>query len=337
LDRRWKIFPTVFCLPRRTDSVDKTGDYCPLLNRISLIVALYALSAPGICEARGSASESEVQTDTSQEHELATPKGITKRRVIFELAQSPTGRRLLRDGQKKWGYSKLSDLEKILRWGEVSRTDAIVTRKYDSAKKREWRERDVTVYLRPIQSFDEIVLDLAHELIHAINDPEWDPYDPNLTQARYIYSAIEGQGGEIDALVSECQVSLELYAQDVRTLAQVKSRSNAVKRCYRYLDSRGHRISRDKVKEDIYRVGEHKSGLLLNLGDEAKLFTALSSDEPTLYSSTGNAPYPLSLAREYRELMSVACENSWRRLQAQGRRPSNDNDSTWTFVQKRCK
>ncbi len=221
------------------------------------------------------------------------------------LTQVPTGQSLVKKAQQLWKLSDLSELLEKFKWGEASRTDTILTRHYNPKTGEEDRDREITIYLRKDQSQFELTLDMAHELVHATSRPGFDPYDPTLTPGKYIYAAIEGEGGEVDAVVTECQTG-----QEMAQLLKVPFR-----RCERYRKDLGrNELDRDRVRRDFYRVGQWKVDLHNKLKDEFELFPYLSADAPTLYSSTGHAPYPLALLREFQEITEMACDNSRSRM-----------------------
>ena len=261
---------------------------------------------------------------------LAAPKGPikapSKTQLLWTIASTHTGRETLRKATLKWKYERIEQIATRIEWAQVSRTDAVVVRKFDPISGAEIRERQVKIYLNQDQPELGMVLDLAHELTHAINDPDWDPYDPKLSRGRYIQAALEGSGGEIEAIENECRVAVALKGKfDAKAIFD---------RCGAYLSS--DQISRDLIKKDIYRIGKWKRPLEKTLGVDLKLFPALSGDAPVLYSSTGNAPYPVALAREYQNLNRIACKNTIRRLQASGRKPAGDYSHVDEFVKQRC-
>ena len=225
------------------------------------------------------------------------------------LLHVPSGRALLERAQKFWKIPRPEDLKSVLRWGIASKTDAVLTRHFDPATGEERRERQVTVYLRESQGLEDTVLDLAHELVHATSRPSWDPYDPQLTAGKYIWAAIEGEGGEVDAVEAECRVGFEL-------LERYGAASLTSRRCRGYLESRTTELSRELIRKDFYRVGKWSSEIREHLGRERSLFPMLSPDVPRLYSSTGHAPYPVALFREFQEITQIACENSRKRAEA---------------------
>lgn len=232
--------------------------------------------------------------------------------VLAILKYSPTGKGLTQKAIRVWKLKNPSALIESFKWGDVSRTDTVLTRHFDPETGREDREREVKVFLKANQSTLDIVLDLAHELIHATARPSFDPYDPGLTAGKYIFSEIEGEGGEVEAVTTECQVGLEL-----------SERMGAVaRRCEAYMsaqsNSRGEvvQINREQVRRDFYKVGDWFGKLNQGLGSEAQLFPLLSTDSPLLYSSTGRSPYPVALLKEFEEITEMACNNTKTRLRS---------------------
>lgn len=254
--------------------------------------------------------------------------------VIQTLKLTPSGRRILESGMRYWKISNSDELSRVVKFGPVSKTDAVLTRQYNPETGAESRSREVTVILKSTQSLLDGVLDLAHELTHATTNPSWDPYDPTLTVGRYIYALLESPGGEVDAVSFECQVASELEAQ-----FQIST-----KRCDRYFktisETSPGSVDRSRIQKDFYRVGRWSTFVKGKLKDETKLFPFLSGLTPELYSATGRAPYPAALVQEYEELNRIACRNAATR-QAQARapasvgasRPANENQ----FMETRCR
>ena len=245
------------------------------------------------------------------------------------LHTSQTGSLLLSRAEKAWSVTGDLRLLSFFELGRVSRTDAVLTRHFNTETGQEKREREITISIRQDQNLQDMVLDMAHELTHATAEPAWDPYDPNLTLGKYIFAALEGPGGEVEAVVSECNVGSELFG--------------AVSRCKRY-NTAENAVNHDEVKKDFYRVGKFKSAVLAQLGTEAALFPDLSSDRPELYSSTGQSPYPVALVEEFKQLNRIACENVKRRIQAKSERspassPSGEGQGSTEIheiLSKRC-
>ncbi|MEN9724067.1 MAG: hypothetical protein RJB38_2053 [Pseudomonadota bacterium] len=269
-------------------------------------------------------------------HAEALPRESSDRlRAVFQiLGRSPSGRELLEAAQDHWKLSSEKELSRFIKWDRSSRTDAVLIRHFNPSSGVEERERQVTVSLKSTQRLEEIVLDLAHELIHATAQPAWDPYDPQLSAAQYVHAAIEGKGGEVEAVVRECQVALEL--------APIL-KSESLGRCEPYIEDEA--VVASLVRQDFYRVGSWHSKLLKEFGKDHERFPLLSAKAPRLYSSTGHSPYPAALLQEFQELTASACENSKNRLKtlsASRRSPSAEGsgqslEKVQDFIERRCR
>jgi hypothetical protein len=256
--------------------------------------------------------------------------------AIEILSRVPSGNALIKKSLHTWNLKSNFDLTQVVKSGPVSRTDAVLTRHFDSDTGKESREREVTVYVNDDQSLVNMILDIAHEMVHATSRPSWDPYDPSLTPGQYILSAIDGEGGEVQAVAMECKVALELS----------KDYQIPTKRCHSYFNSTaGNQIVEiEPIRRDFYRVGQWKAELVKTLGSETSLFPRLSNEAPELYSSTGNAPYPVALLKEYQALTQVACENTRHRYSSAPQRspsnlnrsPASESDSSKLFLERRC-
>ena len=305
-------------------------------RRLRVLTLLSLGLAVGLC----------LEAGVSRKVALAAPTGGVERiRTALEILEHvPSGKLLLQRARRFWGASDVRGLVAAFRWAEVSKTDAVLTRFFDPKSGQETRERKVTIFLKQDQSMENLVLDVAHELVHATSRPAWDPYDPQLTPGKYIHAAIEGDGGEVEAVMAECRVGMELSTQY----------GTSAKRCRHYLSSeqaqlsdanRAQLIERNKVRRDFYRVGKWNEELVAKLGGEAGLFPLLSPENPKLYSSTGHTPYPVALFREFEDITEIACRNSRKRIgtPAPGRKlaavASNGaaDDTSLRFLAERCK
>jgi hypothetical protein len=242
-------------------------------------------------------------------HSPPAALGTVSQRVRIawgRLSELPTGLTLAEGAKKLWKLEYDVDLFKHLKLGVASRTDTVLIRKFSAETGKEEREREVTIFLREGQSDVELLLDLAHELVHATSRPAFDPYDPHLSAGQYIRFAIDGTGGEADAVLAECSVAREM----------AQRWGSQIHRCRNYLsqsDLEGPSelvLSRQSVVKDFYRVGHWIADLRSDLGPEGRLLPFLSADAPRLYSSAAHAPYPVALLQEYEEMTRAACENS---------------------------
>lgn len=265
--------------------------------------------------------------------------------ALVTLNKVPSGAKLLQSALHVWNYDNLADLMNNFRGGDVSRTDTTLTRHFNPKTVQEDRDREVIIFLKLSQSDFEIALDMAHELVHATARPNFDPYDPSLTPGQYIWNAIEGEGGEVDAVFMECTIGMEM--------ANLQKLS--LKRCQSYLSDEYSmqtvskqtvpKMNREKIRREFYRVGKWFSKLTAKLASEVQLFPVLSSDTLSLYSSTGRSPYPVALLNEYIEITDTACENSQKRLHSLTYNASIHTVSAATnsvqhhvqeFLKKRC-
>ncbi len=252
------------------------------------------------------------------------------RATVQILMRSPTGRSLVESAQRFWKLESERELPRFLKWDRASKTDAVLIRHFNPKTGTEEREREVTISLRSAQKIEEVVLDLAHELAHAVSKPVWDPYDAGLTAGDYLFSAIEGRGGEIEAVALECRVALEL-------LPLVDSMD--VSRCGPYVQQ--GRVLTERIREDFYRIGSWYPQLTSRLGGETARFPLLSAKAPRLFSSTGHSPYPVALFEEFEQISAAACENSRSRLKTfVNREPASSSTGqehlVREFLKRRC-
>jgi hypothetical protein len=236
----------------------------------------------------------------------------SRERILTALAlldHSRSGHQLLEKAKQLWHVSSSDSLAEMMTWGTASKTDAVLIRHFDPASGAESRERKVTVYLKKDQSMENLVLDLAHELLHAVSRPAWDPYDPSLNAVKYIRAAIEGEGGEVQAVEMECQVALEFVESPIPPFKGPAWGRESRARCHRYWGKN----ALSTIRRDFYSTGKWKADLVRDLGSDAKELPLLTDRKPSLYSSTGGAPYPAALYLEFKQINHVACENSRRR------------------------
>lgn len=247
--------------------------------------------------------------------------------LLNKISSVPSGKQLLLWVSQQLGMEMINEIPQLFRWGSVSKTDAVLTRRLDPQTAAEIRERKITIIIKKQQEWAAVLMDMVHELSHAAAQDHIDPYDPHLSMGQYILKAIEGVGGEVRAVAQECQVALELRLNTFES------------RCQRYTNKDGMslQLSLNKIRRDFYAVGHWKGHLDKELGMERKLFPDLHSASPQLISSTGNAPYPVALMEEFLALNRVACQNSYRRLASlKQNRASKTGQETLEFLNKRC-
>lgn len=249
--------------------------------------------------------------------------------VIATLESSQNGKKWLDQALVQKGFVHAGQLiGSFIQLGDVSHTDAVIARNFNPKTGKEEIEREVVIHIKRNQNLEDGVLDLAHELVHALSLPQWDPYDPKLTLGQYVFAVIEGDGGEVDAFFNECLTSQELS----------KALGWKLGRCEEYI--KDGMLQRELIVKAFYQVGEDKEKVIELLGEEAVKFPQLSALPAKLYSSTGQTPYPNALIQEFKFLNQVACGNTLKRLSSIEDNPQIDSKQkhkeTLNFLEKRC-
>lgn len=228
------------------------------------------------------------------------------------LLKTDAGKSLLETASGRYGISLTEkDIPKgedaWVRPSSVSRTDSILNRGIDPASGREIRSFQTRVTLKTAQPLEDLVLDFAHELTHAVRNQPVDPYDPSMDVEKYVVHAITGVGGEVDAVEQECRVGLELASRF----------GLSMDRCKRYQSkSVAGTVDRSQILRDFGASGKYRRAIVERLGNETlERLGWITDREPEFYSSTGAAPYPAALIEEYDQLNEAACENSRKRVQ----------------------
>ncbi len=234
-----------------------------------------------------------------------TPESSLAKLVVL-LSKSQTGKKIIQAAAAK-ARSQQQSLKDVLIVGESSLTDTTLVRRFVPTKPDEVTyESKSVVYLNRHLSVIDGLLDLAHELTHFNERQAFNPYRVNFTLKEFIASTVEGQGGEVEAYLSECQVLSELYPSLIR------DRSN----CANVMEADG-KLSREKGIAHFYRIGGHMQQMQEELGRyriPASDFPRLSGDAPIFISSAYGLPYPIAAVKEYTSIMGKACENDRKRL-----------------------
>ena len=221
------------------------------------------------------------------------------------IRRQPEGQALL----SKFENTPANETHELDLSAETSHTDAVISRKYNLKTEKESTTREVVIHLRQHAKLESVVLDLVHELVHAVKGGGIDPYDPELTADQYIQQTLEGAGGEVEAVWTEC-----------RFMQSMKWGSDVDPRCDRYQKE----LTKTAIRNDFYKVGSHKAFL------ERHTRVPVSGETPLFISSTGDAPYPLALFEEYQELTKQACRNAERRI------ASSREGKSKILIRKRC-
>lgn len=261
------------------------------------------------------------------------------KRLFDLLERSPTGAKIMRDASRKAARLGMT-LNDIVKVGEGSLTDTTLVRKFNP------RSPDVVVYetksvvyLNRHLSWDDALLDLAHELTHYTHRNSFNPYEETFNARDFIRSTIEGEGGEVEAFLSECQVAREIF-----------SKSSQIRSNCRKIEATEGKLSFERAVELFYHVGDYYNSFYKKLSEKKmdSAFSGLSPDKINFISSAYGVPYPIAALMEYELVMNKVCENDKKRLaymqQEQekfaGRAPASTTSTTDRFASSyssRCK
>lgn len=225
--------------------------------------------------------------------------------LIQILSRSSTGKKILDKAQAKASKNgqQLSD---VISAGDGSLTDTTLIRRFspETPDQVEYETRSHVTVNRRLRVIDA-VLDLAHELTHYTFRTPFNPYDHQFNLKSFVKSTVEGEGGEVEAFVIECQVLFELYPHENR------------QNCQKIIDPISQQLSKSLGVEHFYRVGGHMRSFAQEMGDyalKADDFPHLSQDDALFISSAWGLPYPVAAFKEYVTIMGRACENDQKRL-----------------------
>jgi Zn-dependent peptidase ImmA (M78 family) len=224
---------------------------------------------------------------------------------LFELlSRSATGEKLLQAASFKASRSgqTLSDVVLV---GESSLTDTTLVRKFSpqSPEHVVYESRSV-VYLSRHLSWDDALLDLAHELTHYVHRESFNPYAADFNPRDFIKSTIEGQGGEVQAFLTECRVLKELFSRNFHNRSHCQS-----------IQVEGE-LSQQKATELFYHVGPYFDSFHQQLQKRqiAAAFTHLKPGKINFISSAYGVPYPVAALMEYELVLNKVCENDQKRI-----------------------
>jgi hypothetical protein len=225
---------------------------------------------------------------------------------LFELlSRSQSGDKLIKEAAYKAARTG-NTLDDIVKVGEGSLTDTTLVRKFSphSPEHVIYESRSI-VYINRNLAWDDALLDLAHELTHFVYREAFNPYADSFNAQDFIKSTIEGDGGEVQAFITECRVLRELFSK------RVQSRSN----CQKIEDDLGQ-LSFSKAIELFYQVGPHYESFSQQLQKRnmGNSFSHLKSEKINFISSAYGVPYPLAALMEYDLVVKKVCENDKKRL-----------------------
>ena len=238
-------------------------------------------------------------------------KGLPE--LLAVLGSVPEGESILARAKEK----DPNFLDRI-QLGSASFTESTFARSYSLLDGKEKIELRHEVTLNRRLPLGEAVVDLAHELVHFTEKAMLDPYKPGFELKEFIRRGIEGPGGELTALRSECLVA---WALEKRYRNYPRHQLCAP---YRAADGS---FRRDQALADYYALGRWMSRAPASLIDA---IPNLSSDPVVFTSSYARKPYPIALTEEFEATREAACANNrkkYRLIAAQaegGRAPAGD-------------
>jgi hypothetical protein len=225
---------------------------------------------------------------------------------LFELlGRSSTGEKLIKEAQYKASRmgNTLTDVVKV---GDSSLTDTTLVRKFSphSPEHVIYESRSV-VYISRHLGWNDALLDLAHELTHFVYRGSFNPYSDSFNAKDFIKSTIEGEGGEVQAFMTECRVLKELFSN------KVQSRSHCQK-----IEADNGQLSFSRAVELFYHVGDYYPSFNKQLEGRsiASSFSDLKPEKINFISSAYGVPYPIAALMEYDLVLNKVCENDKKRL-----------------------
>ncbi len=221
------------------------------------------------------------------------------------LSRSSTGDKLLKEAAYKAAQSGLT-LNDVIKVGDGSLTDTTLVRKFNpNSPEHVIFESKSIVYLNRSLGWEDALLDLSHELTHYIYRESFNPYSEGFNARDFVKGTIEGQGGEVQAFMTECRVLEELFSR------RVQSRSH----CMDIKDESGQ-VSYLKAVQLFYHVGDYYASFNKQLEgrDLASAFSELKPSKINFISSAYGVPYPVAALMEYDLVVNKVCENDKKRL-----------------------
>jgi hypothetical protein len=241
-------------------------------------------------------------------------------RAIELLRKTPSGREI---------YARAVERQVPIREGKISKTEITATRTVQGTSER----LNFVVQVLISQDKEPVfqALDLAHELVHAVNEKK-NPFDPKLNASEYIQHGIEGKGGEAEAIAEECKVGHELV--DLKTELKDETARLIKARC-QYV----WKLEKDdsKWKKSFYQLGQYYRGFVQAWLGTQPAETArrewtdkLEARTPIFSSAAAHKPYPVALLEEYLEVTRIICDRAMRSRVGRG-------IASFTAFEARCK
>jgi hypothetical protein len=268
----------------------------------------------------------EGQTTQSSWMDFSSSTEMNFQKLFELLGRSSTGEKLIKEARYKAGRMGFT-LGDVVKVGDSSLTDTTLVRKFSphSPEHVVYESRSV-VYISRNLTWNDALLDLAHELTHFVYREGFNPYSDSFNPKDFIKSTIEGEGGEVQAFITECRVLKELFSN------RVQSRSH----CQKIENDQGE-LSFSKAVSLFYDVGHYYSGFSKQLEGRsiASSFSDLKGEKINFISSAYGVPYPLAALMEYDLVLNKVCENDKKRLaymqQGPKRGPASTTDDHTKF------
>lgn len=261
----------------------------------------------------------EGQTSQSSWMDFSSSTEINFQKLFELLTRSRTGEKLIQEARYKAGRMGFT-LNDVVKVGDSSLTDTTLVRKFSprSPEHVVYESRSV-VYISRNLSWSDALLDLAHELTHFVYREGFNPYSENFNPKDFIKSTIEGEGGEVQAFITECRVLKELFS------SKVQSRSH----CQKIENERGE-LSFTKAVSLFYDVGHFYSDFNKQLEGRsiASSFSDLKGEKINFISSAYGVPYPVAALMEFDLVLNKVCENDKKRLAYMQQGPKREPAST---------
>ncbi|MDH4468083.1 MAG: hypothetical protein QE271_08495 [Bacteriovoracaceae bacterium] len=270
-----------------------------------------------------------------------------KRQLIHSMLQwiseSPSGKKLVTDADKRALSIYKKNLLDLISVSNASVTDSTVLRRfYAHSPHQVSYEYRSSIFLSGDLNYAHATIDLAHELTHFTYKPLVNPYENFDHPVDFIRKVIDGQGGEVDAFIKECEVGKELMGEEFLSQGL----------CKHFVDQKLKSIDRQKVIKGFYALGEYKDQFLLAIDQLSRnlstlpesgvnYFPSVSNDSTYLISSAYNLPYPLAAIEEFQKIKTNICRSEWKRI-SMAQRIKGDPEIRYKFrtissdIQSKC-
>ena len=261
----------------------------------------------------------EGQTTQSTWMDFTSSSDLNFQKLFELLGRSRTGEKLMKEAQFKAARMGMT-LTDVVKVGDSSLTDTTLVRKFSpSSPEHVIYESRSVVHISRHLSWNDALLDLAHELTHFVYRESFNPYSDSFNAKDFIKSTIEGEGGEVQAFITECRVLKELFSN------RAQSRSH----CQKIENDRGE-LSFTKAVELFYDVGHYYSDFNKQLEGRsiASSFSDLKGEKINFISSAYGVPYPIAALMEFDLVLNKVCENDKKRLAYMQQGPKRGPAST---------